>query len=51
VVAADLSIGGFNGATDGPEIKRKLALLASEGVAFGAGGKLKDPTVVWLFKK
>ena len=51
VVAADLSIGGFNGATDGPEIKRKLALLASEGVAFGADGKLKDPTVVWLFKK
>ena len=51
VVAADLSIGGFNGATDGPQIKRKLALLASEGVAFGAGGKLKDPTVVWLFKK
>jgi methylated-DNA-[protein]-cysteine S-methyltransferase len=51
VVAADLTIGGFNGATDGPQIKRKLALLASEGVVFGADGKLKDPTVVWLFKK
>ena len=51
VVAADLSIGGFNGATDGPQIRRKLALLTAEGVAFGADGKIKDPVVVWKFKK
>ncbi len=34
VIASDLTIGGFAGKTAGPQIKKKLALLASEGVVF-----------------
>ena len=51
VVAADLTIGGFNGTTDGPEIERKMALLLAEGIAFNAAGKVKDSSAVWHFKK
>lgn len=50
VVAADLSIGGFQGETDGPQIDRKRALLRAEGIAFDAAGKVKDPSAVWRFK-
>ena len=50
VVAADLSIGGFQGETDGPQIERKRALLRAEGIAFDAAGKVKDPSAVWRFK-
>jgi methylated-DNA-[protein]-cysteine S-methyltransferase len=32
VVANDGTIGGFMGKTDGPEIKKKIALLSSEGI-------------------
>lgn len=42
VVAADLSLGGFNGQRQGPELERKRALLAAEGVqtlAAGAGSR------------
>jgi methylated-DNA-[protein]-cysteine S-methyltransferase len=41
IVASDLSIGGFQGATRGKAIAAKRALLKREGVAF-AGGKLRD---------
>ncbi|OGV64411.1 MAG: hypothetical protein A3K19_09630 [Lentisphaerae bacterium RIFOXYB12_FULL_65_16] len=34
VIASDLRIGGFAGATSGAEIARKRRLLASEGVRF-----------------
>ena len=34
VIASDLTIGGFAGHTSGPEISRKLRLLAEEGVTF-----------------
>jgi methylated-DNA-[protein]-cysteine S-methyltransferase len=34
VIASDLSPGGFVGETAGPQLKRKLRLLASEGVLF-----------------
>ena len=47
VIAADLTPGGFNGRRSGPELARKRALLAAEGVAFGAGGALADPWRVW----
>jgi methylated-DNA-[protein]-cysteine S-methyltransferase len=45
VVAATLEIGGFSGSWDvaGATVARKRALLAGEGVAFGAGGRLAAP--------
>ncbi len=42
VIAADLTLGGFAGETDGEELERKRALLASEGVRF-QDGKLAEP--------
>ena len=42
VIASDVTPGGFMGRRDGPALRRKLALLASEGVRFRAG-KLADP--------
>ncbi len=38
VVATDLSLGGFNGQRLGPELERKRALLAAEGVRTVASG-------------
>lgn len=49
VVAADLSIGGFQGETDGPQIERKKALLLAEGIAFDGAGKVKEASAVWRF--
>lgn len=49
VIAADLSIGGFQGKREGAAIKRKRALLASEGVIFDEKGKLADPAFLWPF--
>lgn len=48
VIASDLTPGGFNGARGGTarggtEIKRKLRLLAAEGVEF-RDGRLADPS-------
>ena len=43
VVAADGSLHGFNGETEGPQIVRKRRLLAAEGVRFDAAGRLVDP--------
>lgn len=34
VIATNLEPGGFAGQTDGPELRRKLQLLASEGLTF-----------------
>ena len=42
VIAADLRIGGFQGARSGEQIRRKLRLLAAEGVAFDRQGILLD---------
>jgi len=50
VIAADLSVGGFQGKREGAAIERKLALLASEGVIFDEKGKIKDKAHVWFFK-
>jgi methylated-DNA-[protein]-cysteine S-methyltransferase len=43
VIASDLTIGGFQGQTDGESSRHKLALLKKEGVRF-EGGRLVDPT-------
>ena len=48
VIASDLTIGGFAGNRTGPEIKRKLALLKSEGVHF-KDGHLIDPSKIFRF--
>lgn len=50
VIAADLSIGGFQGKREGTAIQQKKALLASEGVVFDADGKLADPSILWCFE-
>ena len=50
VIAADLSIGGFNGQTSGPEIARKIALLRSEGITLSDDGHLLDRTQLWEFQ-
>jgi methylated-DNA-[protein]-cysteine S-methyltransferase len=42
VIASDLTPGGFGGKTHGPELQRKLRLLAAEGVKF-TNGRLTDP--------
>lgn len=42
VVKSDLTIGGFCGETDGPQIAKKRALLVSEGVQFDSQGKVKS---------
>ena len=46
VIASDLTLGGFAGKRQGAEIRRKRALLASEGVGF-SHGVLSDPRQLW----
>jgi len=46
VIKTDLTSGGFAGARTGPEVVRKLALLADEGVFF-VEGRLQDPALVF----
>ena len=48
VIRSDLTIGGFAGHTQGPEISRKIRLLAGEGVKF-EHGRLADPSKVHTF--
>ncbi len=42
VIAADGSLGGFEGRKDGAAVMKKEQLLAEEGVFF-SGGRLRDP--------
>jgi methylated-DNA-[protein]-cysteine S-methyltransferase len=42
VIASDFSSGGFAGQTAGPQLRRKLRMLASEGVLF-RNGFLAEP--------
>ena len=44
VIAADGSIGGFRGETQGAAIQEKRARLRAEGVTFGRDGRLSDPS-------
>ncbi len=48
VIASDLTPGGFMGRRTGPALRRKLELLAEEGVRFQAG-KLAEPGRVFVF--
>lgn len=50
VIASDLTIGGFQGNTQGPAIQRKLRLLAGEGVRF-VGGRMAEPRQLFSFRK
>ncbi len=43
VVTAAGTLGGFNGATSGPELERKRRLLAAESVHFSRDGRLAEP--------
>lgn len=49
VIAADGTVGGFQGTTQGASIRRKLARLRAEGVAFDAAGRLREPARLWRF--
>ena len=51
VVAADLSLGGFCGCRSGEPLRRKRALLESEGVALDAGGRVEDARCVWAWER
>jgi len=42
VIKADLSLGGYVGATKGPKLIQKRKLLQQEGVEFDESGRLLD---------
>lgn len=48
VIASDLTPGGFMGRHDAGAMRRKMDLLAAEGVAFHAG-KLAEPSRIFVF--
>ena len=48
VISSTLTIGGFAGRTEGEEIRRKLRMLAEEGVVF-ENGRLADTRRVYVF--
>lgn len=50
VIAANLTIGGFQGCRQGAAIRQKRKLLAAEGVFFRAG-RLANPGLVYRFNK
>lgn len=50
VIAASLTLGGFQGEREGAAIERKRRLLAREGVQFKAG-KLIEPSRVFSFTR
>jgi len=50
VIASDLTPGGFMGRRDDTALRRKLELLAAEGVRFSAG-RLAEPRRLHRFKR
>jgi methylated-DNA-[protein]-cysteine S-methyltransferase len=48
VIATDLTPGGYSGEREGAALRRKLALLAAEGVTF-RDGRLADPSRLYRF--
>lgn len=48
VIRSDLTIGGFSGNLEGPQIERKKALLLKEGVQF-EGDRLRNPDDLYTF--
>jgi methylated-DNA-[protein]-cysteine S-methyltransferase len=49
VIGHDLRIGGYSGETAGPQLQRKLNLLAAEGVTFTNDGYLTPGHEPWDF--
>ncbi|BDS06847.1 hypothetical protein NT6N_18870 [Oceaniferula spumae] len=49
VIKTDGNIGGYSGETGGAKLRKKLKLLASEGVKFDSGGSLVSQDVVYRF--
>jgi methylated-DNA-[protein]-cysteine S-methyltransferase len=47
VIAADLTLGGFNGSRGEAAVARKRARLHAEGVAFDDAGRLLDRARLW----
>ena len=50
VIAVDLTLGGFQGETQGPALRRKVSLLKREGVLF-ENGRLAEPGRLFTFGK
>ncbi len=50
VIRSDLTLGGFAGKTDGPQLRRKLKLLADEGVLF-ENDRLVGPDRLYRFSQ
>jgi len=48
VIRSDLTIGGFSGQIEGPQVAKKKALLRGEGVQF-EGDRLLNPNDVYVF--
>lgn len=46
VVRADGGLGGFNGATAGPELDRKMSMLQAEGVPFAANRRVSAEVII-----
>ncbi len=49
VISHSLHIGGYSGESEGPALRRKLALLAAEGVTFTKDGRLTEGQEPWDF--
>jgi methylated-DNA-[protein]-cysteine S-methyltransferase len=49
VISHTLHIGGYSGETEGPQLQKKLGLLAAEGVTFTADGHLAAGQEPWDF--
>jgi len=50
VIAADLTLGGFQGEREGAAVERKRQMLDREGVQFKSG-RLADPKQIFFFKR
>lgn len=50
VITSGLTIGGYSGETEGPVLRKKVSLLASEGVHFDSQGKLREESLLWQFE-
>ena len=50
VIKTNLTLGGFHGETEGPQIIRKRKILGTEGVSFTDQGELCDQGLVFDFK-
>lgn len=49
VIKTDLTIGGYDGKTEGTMLEKKLTLLKGEGVEFDEDGKLLSKKLLYQF--